>query len=202
MRRGQHEGITLIERSAEEYYSVRSRFNKTKPYGLESTILFIYLNRNCFNGLWCTNKLGHFNVPYGGTQMGSLPPLSLFEKCSDALRCARIRHQDFRVTISNANENAFIYADPPYFATTERTFIEYGKKSFGSKDLKDLVDALIEASDRGAQIALTYHDAMPIENLPQNWSRVRFQVTRNVGGFSGSRKKQVEVLYTNHQILW
>ena len=129
--------------------------------------------------------------------MGGNPPIALLEKCSAALKRTSLRHQDFRKTIAEANEDSFIYADPPYFTSTERTFVEYGKKSFGKDDLRDLIDGLSSAAKRGAQVALTYNGAMPIKGIPRSWKRIHFEVTRNVGGFSGSRKKQTEILYTN-----
>ena len=138
-------------------------------------------------------------MPYGGTEMGSNPPLELFEACSASLENAKICHQDFRETIAEAGAETFIYADPPYFTTNGRTFVEYGKRSFCRDDLDDLITALVAASERGAHIALTYSEAMPLEKLPQKWSRTRFETTRNVGGFRGARKKQVEILYTNYK---
>ena len=129
--------------------------------------------------------------------MGGNPPLDLLRSCSAALARAKIRHQDFRKTINDATEQSFIYADPPYFTSTERTFVEYGKKSFGREDLEDLLDGLKRADKRGAHIALTYNDSIPLELIPRRWKMLRFKVTRNVGGFVGSRKKQTEVLISN-----
>jgi DNA adenine methylase len=137
-------------------------------------------------------------VPYGGTEMGSTPPLLLFEQCSRALKNAKLRHQDFRRTLSDVGSGDFLYVDPPYFTASERTFVEYGRKSFGQKDLDDLIGALVIASERGAHVALTYSAAMPLRSIPRTWSRIRFNVTRNVGGFSGSRKQQSELLYANY----
>lgn len=195
-----HDRLKRLQRSPETYYEVRSTFNDLKPYGLDAAVLFVYLNRNCFNGLWRTNRDGKFNVPYGGTEMGANPPIELLVECSKALKRVRLRHQDFRKTIAGAECGAFIYADPPYFTSTERTFIEYGRKSFGHKDLDDLLVALIDASKRGVDIALTYNESMPLDGIPSHWSRTRFEVTRNVGGFRGSRKKKAEVLYTSSRL--
>ena len=195
-----HRRLVSVPRNPSAYYAARQKFNQAKPYGLVSAVLFVYLNRNCFNGLWRTNGDGEFNVPYGGTEMGRNPPLELFKMCSDALQSAKLKHQDFRKTINEASGDAFIYADPPYFTSTERTFIEYGKKSFGENDLKDLIAGLKNAAKRGAHIALTYNEAMPISEIPPAWLRTRFEVTRNVGGFSGARKKQAEILYTNQPL--
>lgn len=192
-----HRRLSELERNPESYYAVRDRFNEGSRFGIEAAVDFVYLNRNCFNGLWRTNLAGRFNVPFGGYEMGEYPPLALFQECAKLLRRAKLRHQDFRKTISCAGAGSFIYADPPYFTATERVFVEYGKRSFGEDDLNDLVRLLTEAEARGAEIALTYNDAMPVPNLPVHWQEHRFFVTRNVGGFRGARKRQGEILYTS-----
>jgi len=108
-----------------------------------------------------------------------------------------LRHQDFRKTISSVAEEAFIYADPPYFTTSQRVFVEYGSKSFGKEDLRDLIKELILATRRGAAIVLSYHHSLIADALPSTWRKTAVQVTRNVGGFSGSRKVETEMLWTN-----
>ena len=50
------------------YYQIRDSFNRLKDKKnkeVERASMFLYLNRNCFNGLWRTNLKGRFNVPYG-----------------------------------------------------------------------------------------------------------------------------------------
>lgn len=189
------------DRSREKYYEVRTQFNNYPSESLVNAARFIYLNRNCFNGLWRTNSSGKFNVPYGGLEMGGHPPLSLFQTCSIALQRATLQHQDFRETVrENSRKGAFIYADPPYFNSEERVFIEYGKESFGRRDLDDLIDGLREAAACGATVVLTYHAGMDLPGIPSNWHRIPLPITRNVGGFKGSRKRQVEILYTNSRM--
>lgn len=192
-----HDQLVAMRRDADTYYNVRTHFNTLEPQGPLAAVLFVYLNRNCFNGLWRTNQLGHYNVPYGGAEMGRNPPFELFQSCSEALQTIKLRHQDFRRTIEEAGASSFIYADPPYFTKSERTFIEYGRRSFGQDDLNDLVDALKQASERGAFVAMTYNEAMPLPTIPSKWTRTRVEVTRNVGGFKGARKRQCEILYSN-----
>lgn len=195
-----HRRLGAFERSPDAYYEVRERFNEGSRFGIDAAVDFIYLNRNCFNGLWRTNLSGRFNVPFGGYEMGRYPPLALFQNCSKLLRRAKLRHQDFRKTITSAGANSFIYADPPYFTATERVFVEYGKRSFGEDDLRDLVRMLSAAEERGAEIALTYNDAMPVQDLPPHWQVHRFSVIRNVGGFRGARKRHGEILYTSFNL--
>ncbi|WP_419826147.1 DNA adenine methylase [Sphingomonas sp.] len=195
-----HRRLLAYERSPDAYYAVRNRFNEGSRFGIEAATDFIYLNRNCFNGLWRTNLAGSFNVPFGGHEMGGYPPLELFQDCAKLLRCAKLRHQDFRKTITSAGASSFIYADPPYFTASERVFVEYGKRSFGEEDLSDLVRLLVEAEQRGAEIALTYNEAMPVPAIPSHWHVHSFSVTRNVGGFRGSRKQHGEILYTSFEL--
>jgi DNA adenine methylase len=191
-----YELLSAIPRSKEDYYLAREELNRSEEFTDRTAALFIYLNRNCFNGLWRTNKSGRFNVPYGGNAIGNYPPLSLFSGCSAALRSAELLNTDFRQTLDrDFPSQTFIYADPPYFTSTERTFVEYGQKSFGAKDLGDLVDLLVEASRKGAKVALSYSASMPVEGIPSDWRRSRIDITRNVGGFSGSRKVYGEILY-------
>lgn len=194
-----HAGVFRLPRTSEAYYEQREKFNSLTRYDLEAAVLFVYLNRNCFNGLWRTNLRGMFNVPYGGLEMGSTPPVELFLACSKSLKCARLKHQDFRKTVAQAGAGAFVYADPPYFTTSERTFVEYGRESFGQEDLNDLVAALLAAEERGAHIAMSYREGIPID-MPSHWTRTHFDVTRNVGGFSGTRKKQGEILFTSQPL--
>lgn len=195
-----YDHLVSIPRDSSTYYEKRNRLNELRGDDLEAAVLFVYLNRNCFNGLWRTNKLGHFNVPYGGEEMGAIPPLTLLAQCASALQQAEIRHQDFRQTISDAGSDAFIYADPPYFTAKERTFIEYGQKSFGKDDLADLLSCLKRAAAGGATVVLTYRDGEELPGLPPEWNRTTFEVTRNVGGFKDYRRKQMEVIYTNAAI--
>src|SRR5713226_799695 len=56
---------------------------------------FIYLNRFCFNGIYRTNLLGQFNVPYSGNRCGGFPQPEVFRQCSTRLRSARFVNGDF-----------------------------------------------------------------------------------------------------------
>ena len=192
-----HNRLMALGRDEATYYGIHHKFNSLDPEGVEAATLFVYLNRNCFNGIWRTNAKGEFNVPYGGKKLSNSPPLHLLATCSKSLVRTEILHQDFRVTLADIEAGSFIYADPPYFNETVRTFVEYGRRSFAKDDLSDLVALLVSADKRGAHIALTYDGATDLEGIPKCWRRIPFEVTRNVGGFRGNRKRATEVIYTN-----
>ena len=59
-----------IRRDAATYY----RWRDKDPHALDAetrAVRFLYLNRNCFNGIFRTNAQGRFNVPIG-TRTGAL----------------------------------------------------------------------------------------------------------------------------------
>jgi len=197
--REDHAGIVnalyTMSRDKEAYYRYRAELNALDHTTKHAAILFVYVNRNCFNGLWRTNKLGQFNVPFGGNQIGNYPPETLFSDCASALAKAEVHHQDFRETLAACGAGDIIFADPPYFTATERTFVEYGHRSFGASDLSDLIELLVAAESRGARIVLTYSAAMEITSIPGHWVREQIAVTRNVGGFRDSRRSFGETIY-------
>jgi DNA adenine methylase len=56
--------FSRLRRSRSNYYKIRDEFNVQKDRDRRA-VLFYYLNRNCFNGIYRTNKSGEFNVPFG-----------------------------------------------------------------------------------------------------------------------------------------
>ena len=44
---------------------LRQQFNTLGAYDYERALIFVYLNRHCFNGVCRYNSSGHFNVPFG-----------------------------------------------------------------------------------------------------------------------------------------
>ena len=59
-----------MPKTAEFYYRLRNKHVTPDP--IDRAARFLYLNRNCFNGVYRTNRSGQFNVPVGST-VGQMP---------------------------------------------------------------------------------------------------------------------------------
>jgi DNA adenine methylase len=195
-----HRAFTSIPVSAADYYRIRNEYNQSQESSLDRSAMFVYLNRYCFNGLWRTNRKGHFNVPFGGVA-SEAPPLEFFLRCSMSLSSARLENCDFRLTLeSEFTPNHFIFIDPPYFTESARTFLEYGPKTFGWLDLLALHGRLQLIREQGARIAMVYCDVPEVRDLFRGWTIETVSVTRNVGGFAARRKVEREVLITSFSV--
>ena len=112
----QNHGHILLEVGEPYYYEVRERFN-AKPNSLD----FLFLNRCDFNGVIRFNSKGQFNVPFGKKPnrfrpgyitkiVNQVAYVSNLIKNNDWV----FKVADWRKTLSQAHEQDFVYADPPY----------------------------------------------------------------------------------------
>jgi DNA adenine methylase len=121
----------------DEYNRLRSLdTSKMKPHARAAR--FIYLNRYCFNGIYRTNLLGQFNVPYSGVRCGSVPPDETFEKCSRRLKTARFMKGDFERVLEQAQKGDLVYMDPPFVVRARRVFRQYDPSTFTHEDITRL----------------------------------------------------------------
>lgn len=134
------------------YYECRSR----KPQSaLERAILFIYLNRTCWNGLYRVNQCGNFNVPIGTKTLVTYPDHYL-QKVSSFLSNAKIITADFEQVIGEACADDLMYVDPPYTVThNANNFIKYNARLFSWDDQVRLSIAVKKAASRGALVMIS-----------------------------------------------
>jgi DNA adenine methylase len=163
---------------------------------LDRAARFVYLNRNCFNGVYRTNQDGDFNVPRG-KRVGVLPPQRQFVRCANALRRATLISGDFESAIEFANAGDFVYLDPPYAKEGSRRRGEYGCESFDTSDLARLARSLREIDKRKATFLLSYADCAEIQPIKTAWESRTVLVRRHVAGFQRHRATVREVLVSN-----
>lgn len=110
------EGEKLRTHGGDYYYKVRDRFNRTGDVKD-----FLFLNRSCFNGMLRFNSKGGFNVPFCH-KPNRFRKAYVTKIVNQATAVARIMHGkdweftvgDWRDCLNGANEQDFVYLDPPY----------------------------------------------------------------------------------------
>jgi DNA adenine methylase len=190
--------LCRIRRDAETYYRWREK-NATQLDAETRALRFVYLNRNCFNGIYRLNAQGNFNVPIG-TRPGAYFTRAELQHCSSLLKRARFIEGDFSKTLNRVERGDFVYLDPPFALESRRVFTQYGMTSFDTSDVPRLGNSLRFISSVGADFLVSYADCKEARNLAQNWNSIRLPVRRHVSGFAGSRRLAYEWLISNMSI--
>lgn len=191
-----HTRLLSIPVDAATYGEIRASKPSTK---FESAVRFFYLNRYCFNGIYRTNKLGAFNVPFG-RRTGGFPSIGQWRESSKALRGAQLHSGDFESVVrENVREGDFVYLDPPYAVSNRRVFTQYSANEFGIDDLRRLRSVMDHIDAVGATFVVSYALSKETKVLSDGWFSFRTLAQRNVAGFSQHRRKAVEVIVTNDE---
>lgn len=185
-----------LKNSSAVYYRIREAIRDEKDPFLRA-VYFIYLNRYCFNGVYRTNRNGHFNVPFG-QHTGSMPSTANFYRCSVALRNATLLAGDFRNTIEKVRSGDFVYLDPPYSSCDRPRYGEYGYGSFQPLDLESLVTVMKQLHDKGSSFLVSYSDSPLTRDAFSEYNMEPLRVRRHVAGFAKHRGEVGEIIIKNY----
>lgn len=118
------------------YYFFRDAVNRKITCDEIELIAFFYFTRElCFGSMFRKNAKGLFNIPYGGLsynrkkftqKIGRLFSPKVFSLLSRS----EILTLDFRETLNIADQNSFVFLDPPYLSN----FSEYDGTPFSKND--------------------------------------------------------------------
>jgi DNA adenine methylase len=177
------------------------RIRKLLPESLEPlqrAARFVFLNRFCFNGLYRTDQVGHFNVPFAASGTGALPAREHFLAAARLLRRASLKCDDFeKIILKHVRKGDFVYLDPPYAVGNRRVFRQYDPRTFGTEDLKRLGKALKEIDHRGAWFVVSYAYCREALECLAMWRTRRIYAHRNISGFARHRGLAAELVATN-----
>lgn len=187
--------LAHIRRDSGTYYRWRSM--SPDRLDIETRALrFLYLNRNCFNGIYRTNTQGDFNVPFGRKQGAYLTRGDLI-RCSSMLRKAVLVAGDFCETTAFAKKGDFVYLDPPFAVQSRRVFRQYGRKSFGFEDIPRFDLELKRLNRVGVDFLVSYADCAQARSIARQWNSTRVALRRYVAGFADHRRFAYEWLISN-----
>lgn len=151
--------------SHDSFEDVKAKFNAGKYTPLEHAAAFIYLNRHCFNGLTRYNLKKEFNVGYGKYKKPYFPLNEMEAFLGIADRCEFVS-SDFESVIDQARDGDVVFCDPPYEPLPGTDgFTRYSGTRFTFEDQVRLVESLVRARARGAQVVITNSSAPLIQDL-------------------------------------
>jgi DNA adenine methylase len=180
----------------EEYIRLRAIDTSTLPRPARAA-RFIYLNRFCFNGIYRTNLMGQFNVPYSGVRCGSFPTDEVFEKCSRRLHVARFLNGDFENVLKHATKGDLVYMDPPFAVRAKRVFRQYDPSTFTHEDITRLRSWMERLAAARVNFVVSYAESDEADVLRKNFSYETVSVRRNIAGFAAHRALTNELLISN-----
>ena len=183
-----------------EFYRIRSLDPESLPPE-ERAARFIYLNKTCYNGLYRVNRKGEFNTPYGGNDKVSLADEDNLHRASKILRNVRLMSDDYSSAVKDADEDDFVYLDPPYLPVGKYAdFKRYTKETFFEDDHRKLAETFRELSDRGCLVLLSnsYHDK--IAELYSGFHKEEVEMPRFINCKGEGRGKVRELLVSNRPL--
>lgn len=199
------------EKRKEFYYGKRERFNFLKINGdeavnIEKAVLFIFLNKTCFNGLFRVNKKGLFNVPIGSYKKPIICDSANLTNISRLLEKVEIRCGDYKQTTDFMDDKTFVYIDPPYRPLSQTaSFTAYTETNFNDDEqitLKKFIDGI---NVKGAKVVVSnsdpknsdYNDNF-FDNLYKSYEIQRVSAKRMINCNGRSRGNISEILISNY----
>lgn len=174
--------------NSDQFYLLREEFNtSTEPY--RRALLFLYLNRHCYNGLCRYNLRGEFNVPFGRYKKPYFPEEELYW-FAEKSRNATFVCEHYRDTMAKAAAGAVVYCDPPYAPlSATANFTAYHTNSFSIADQQSLAHLAHQLSvESQVPVLISNHDT----ELTRDWYqhaalyvvKARRTISRNILGRS------------------
>ena len=121
------------------YYQIRDMFNDLADKKYSDALLYFFINKTAYSGMIRYNSKGEFNVPYG--RYANLNTSLATKAHSQLLYHTEIYNLDYKDIFEMAEEDDFMFLDPPY----DCVFSDYGntehKDGFNEKNHTELANA-------------------------------------------------------------
>lgn len=188
------------------YMAMRELYNSRVLDDVGTSVLFIFLNHTCFNGLYRVNSKGDFNVPFGKAARPLICDEETLRADSLALQKVDILCTDFENVVPDAGENAFFYFDPPYRPLTQTSaFTAYSKDGFNDDEQRRLAKFCRKLDKKGHRWLLSNSDPANanaedkfFDELFDGFSISRVNASRMINSNASGRGKITELAIKNY----
>jgi len=182
------------------FYERRKEFNLRTDSDVWGAILFLFLNKTCYNGVYRENASGFFNVPFGRRKNTSLHEEESLRIASSVLQNAEIHNSSYEKAVSGAKRGDFVYLDPPYapLSSTSKNFTQYIGSDFGNTEHVKLRDIFRELDEKGCYVMMSNSDSAIVEELYKDYNLRRVNADRTVNCKAKGRGMITELVITNY----
>lgn len=177
--------LDKLKDKEKDYYFIRDQEKQKGFSNLSNTYKaarFIYLNKNCFNGMYRENSKGFFNVPKGRYKKINLynkENLLNINKMMNHINL-EITNLDYKHLINKINKNDFVYLDPPYDPIDKtKSFTQYNKDNFDKNNQTELKEFCDQINKKGAFFMLSNNQTDFIKELYK-----KYEITTVISTFS------------------
>jgi DNA adenine methylase len=194
--------ITNEDSRKDFYLRMRTLFNNKDITSIEKTMLLIFLNRTCFNGLYRENSKGEFNVPFGKYSNPTICNEDVIYADSELLNKfdVEINNGDFEI-MTDDNNLTFYYFDPPYRPlNATSSFNDYTKEAFNDLAQQRLKEFCDQVQAAGYRFMLSNSDCKDgfFDDLYIKYQIERVWASRNINANPHKRGKLTELLIRNY----
>lgn len=114
-----------LEEKEKYYYNIRQEYNKLgDKHSIKASAIFIFLNKTCFRGIYRVGPRG-FNVPFGNYKNPEIINKDYLNYINNLLKNVIFEIADFNKSLTNIQNDDFIYLDPSYIKETKTSFTKY-----------------------------------------------------------------------------
>jgi len=126
------EELKKLKNDKKLYYEYRNRYNELKRDGVldvETSALFICLNKTCFRGLYREGPRG-LNSPYGHYKNPLFFDEESLKSISALIQRVEFTSLSYEDFLKDVNQQDFVYLDPPYVPEVANSFTKYNASDF------------------------------------------------------------------------
>lgn len=114
----------VVDKNEDLYYGIRDMFNGLKQSEYSDAAIYYFINKTAYSGMIRYNSKGEFNVPFG--RYKNLNTSFVTEQHCRLLQHTEVHNEDYHAIFAMAQENDFMFLDPPY----DCVFSDYGNEEY------------------------------------------------------------------------
>ncbi len=116
--------IRVENKNESLYYRIRDMYNHKAPLEYLESVIYFFINKTAYSGMIRYNTQGEYNVPFG--RYKNFNTRLITPEHFDLIKTTHIISCDYSEVFEMANENDFMFLDPPY----DCIFNDYGNVDF------------------------------------------------------------------------